>query len=368
MNFALDSVFDFAAFSPDTIDLLPAQIQDALQHSQTLVDETQQWQAYLNILALHAVRQWVSDRAPEMNIKTQTTHAEIATQLHIQGFKLNIMAMGSLTEAAIAIPANWIESPTLAAHLYIVVEVLEELEIARIYCLIRRDRLVAQFSKTKLNNSYFLPLNACDREANTLLLYLRCLDPATIPLPQAQAQVAATQRILNVGAWLQNRLDDVATELAWTLLPIFDPDSYRLSPVPALRSPVQELDTMLNEIQQQGSEITSQAHAAFRDINVGTTPLRLYVVTWADFPADATPEWQLILILGTPSGLSLPDSTCLRVSDDSNLLLEQAMLPNSDEPYLYAHIAGELHETFTIELALADGTSLTLPPFGFDPQ
>lgn len=356
MSFAIDPNFDFVDLSPDDVELSPTQIDAAIQSSQSVDDPTQQWQAYLNLLAREAVMQWLGDRVPEKHSRNQSTNFEIGTQIEITGFKLDILALGSVTEAELLLPADWLQSPALAAHFYIVVEVLEDLELARIYGFMARDRLLSQNPLLRRAH-YTLALNRCDRDLNTLLLYLRCLDPHTIPLPQPP---------INVAAWLQNRVDAIADELTWTLLPLFDPNLKGV--VPGMRSSGTQLHDILQQIQQNNAPITHTAHTAFQDIAPNSADLRLYAVIWAETPPELASEWNLILILGTPSGENLPDRTRFTIRDDNEILLEEITESPCREPYLYVHIIGELHESFTVELAIADGTSLTLPPFVFNPH
>ncbi|MEC4806194.1 MAG: DUF1822 family protein [Jaaginema sp. PMC 1079.18] len=350
MSLAVDTEFDFVSLSPDDIELSATQITTAIAYSQSFEDLTQQWQAYLTTLGQEAVQEWLRDRLTSPRIQLNHQSA-IATQLEITGFKLNIIVLGSVTEANLAIPQAWLHSPSLAAHFYIVVEVLEDIELARIYGFCDRAAILAQNSPLRLPNADFmLSLAACDRELDTLLLYLRCLDPATMPLPQPR---------LNVATWLQNQLDELAATTAWILLPIFAPNSGNLAP--AMRSSVTELPSILEQIQQQDVPIAVPAYTAFRDIHLDNAVLRLYAVTWLEVA-----EWHLVVILGTPSGTNLPDRTLLRISDDREVLLEQTTASPSQDPYLYAYVIGELQETFTVEIAIADGTSITLPPFAFE--
>lgn len=355
MNFAVDSDFDFIDLSPDDIELSPTQIDAAIQASQNVDDPTQQWQAYLNLLAEEAVMQWLGDRLPESHSRTASTNSAIATQIEITGFKLDIMALGSVPESELSLPSEWLQSPALAAHFYVVVEVLEDLELARIYGFISRDRLLTQNPLLRRAH-YTLDLNTCDRDLNTLLLYLRCLDPHTIPLPQPP---------INVAAWLQNRVDAIADEIAWTLLPLFDPN--RAGLVPGMRSSGTQLNDILQQIQQDSAPITHTAYTAFQDITLNEEVLRLYAVIWTETLLESASEWNLIVILGTPSGENLPHRTRFTIRDDNEILLEEITESPCNEPYLYAHLIGELHESFTVELAIADNPPLTLHPFVLNP-
>jgi len=364
-NDVLASVFDFDAVSAETIDLSSAQIERAVELSHCISEKGQQWQAYLNALAALAVEQWLEERAPEIAVELPSFGSELVAtaRMRVGEFTLNSIAMGSVRDCAIPLPQRLVSDPDLAAHFYVVVEILEELELANIQCFIRRDRLIEQFPEA----TELLPIDRFEQNPDDLLLYLRCLEPSAIPLPETSPSTPWMETVVNVATWLQDRLDDAAEELAWVLLPAFSPDRLRLNPASALRSPVEELDDIIAQLQRSGSDIAPQARGAYQTFFLGDIRLRLYVVTWAVLSPDNVPEWKLMLVLGTPSGNSLPNGTCLRVSDDTSLLVEQEMTPKTVAPYLYTRVVGTWEETFTITISLDSGASLTLPPFAFHP-
>lgn len=370
-NDILASIFDFDAFSAETIDLSPLQIEQAVELS-VATPETQQWQAYLNALGAIALGQWLEERAPTLTVGQFAPSPELGTAARVQvgEFALNLLATGSLGDRPLTLPQNFLDDPDLAAHFYVVVEVLEELEAAKIRCFMRRDRLVEQLpSASDSQATHLLSLDSFEQNPDNLLLYLRCLDPAVIPLPAPRPSLWQETRetMVNVATWLQDRLDEAAAELEWVLLPAFSPDRLRLNPAAAMRSPVEELDDIVAQLQRSGTEIAPQARAAYQSFTLATTRLRLYVVTWAVLSPDNVPEWKLMLVLGTPSGNSLPNGTRLRVSDDTQLLVEEEMTVETVAPYLYTRVVGTWEETFTIAIALADGANITLPPFAFHP-
>ena len=64
----LDILLDFEALSPEAITLDALQIDRALQLSSQMHSERQQWQTYLNALAMFAFGQWLSERAPDIAV------------------------------------------------------------------------------------------------------------------------------------------------------------------------------------------------------------------------------------------------------------------------------------------------------------
>jgi Protein of unknown function (DUF1822) len=168
--------------------------------------------------------------------------------------------------------------------------------------------------------------------------------------------------VVNAGAWLQHRVDEVARELSWILLPPLSAE-----PV-GFRSPSQELETILVPLQRKGVTVPKTAASAYKDLQVGSTQLRLYAVTWPVVSAEAIPEWFLLLILSGPSDDFLPLGTRFTISDETKVLLERELNSNSSDQYLYGGVSGNWNESFEVTITLADATVLTLPKFVFQPE
>lgn len=292
-------------------------------------------------------------------------------------------ATGGATEGAIAPPSQF----------YILVEVLEELEQIRVAAYLRHDQLVASgvfatleqppvedgLSLCWLNTDWFTP------DPDRLLLELQCLEPAAIyqsetlaetstipetsPLTPAAVTPAVTpaqllletteklsQRAINVSLWLRDQLDQVAQEFDWILLP--PQAAFR-----AVRSPVEEYDTLRNNLADQGIRIPPQARAAHRELLWGNLELHLYVVIWHNDFASLDLESNLMIILSTPTDVAMPVGTRLLVRDEQVLLVEAEMRQASAEAYLYAQVGGIQGEMFWVEIELPGAARLRLPPF-----
>jgi hypothetical protein len=113
--------------------------------------------------------------------------------------------------------------------------------------------------------------------------------------------------------------------------------------------------------------IPSKARGVYRDLQWENVALRLYVVAW-ELPVTASvPEWTLLLILGAQPNATLPLGIKLQVRDEVQIL-EEPVLTNRSQDYLYARVIGTHNERFWVTIALAGGTALTLPPFTFDEE
>lgn len=442
-------LFDFEAFSPETIDLSPESVDQAVELSANVPNEQQQWRTYLNVLALSAFEQWLDFRAPELTINRESCtilKPEIANtidavcNLQVDQFKLCLIATGNLTDEEVTVPRGVVDLPEFIPHFYVIVEVQEEQETAVIQGFLSYQELDQRQKTVELTAdedwTYQLPLTWFEANPDRLLLFLRCLEPTAIylpvannnrvrqlaeirseliaKLPQLQApnrqlwQILSweqgaflltnpellhwvyqlqcgeislagnqttlqqnlsdilqllTQPAVNVGRWLLNERDKLAEELSWVLLP-----SIALaSPMREMRSPLQEFEGIAKQLRHNGVEIPTQSRGAYQDLTLAGIPLRLYGVTWLILP-ESTREWALLLVLGVLPGTSLPSGLRLRVSDESNILVEQELEEKNGESYVFTSVIGTWDEKFIVTVGFGVGIEQTLPPFRFDPQ
>ncbi len=170
-----------------------------------------------------------------------------------------------------------------------------------------------------------------------------------------------TQPCLNVGHWLSNQFEQMAQDLSWVLVP-----NLSLSSAMAMRSCSEEFMTILQELQQVGVEMPPHVGGGYRDISMGQTALRLYTVTWS-LESEENPEWSLLLVLGTPSGINLPSGVKLRVSDATEVLDEQDLTTETTTPYIYTQVVGSYQEKFIATVTIDSQGEESLPPFTFIP-
>lgn len=420
--------FEFDALQDETIVIEPTRIHQAIKLSDSVQNEKQQWQAYLNALALLSFEQWLKERAPELSVNQKNCSIlqpdyvgliKAVLNLEIDEFKICLISLGTGMDEAMAIPKIAIEVTSFTAHFYIAIAVIEELEQARILGFIDHDELLKRLRSTNLqpepNWTYRTPLNWLDRNLDNLLLSLRCIKPVLIPnqrpsLPtyswdrlkekvkKYQSEIGSSSRelweiftweeatllltypelfrpekiqinsLVNVAAWLSDRLDEFAQQLSWVLLPSFNADRFRLQAATAMRSPLEELDDILTQLERSGTDIPLQARGAYQDLKLEDETLRLYAVTWSLLSPENTPLWKLLLILGGVEGRYPPHGTTLQVSDQTQVLVKQICDQQTDAPYLYVRVAGTWEDTFSVKITSLDSTSITLPPFAFHPQ
>jgi hypothetical protein len=209
---------DLRLLLPEVIWLEPEHFQQATEISNQVRSEAQQWQTYLNILALSGFEEWLKERIPDRAVNREGNLIEPVCRLKVGEFKLGLIATEQVLDELVNVPQVAIASPELAAHFYVVLEVDEEEEQVIIRGFLRYDELIKYQSSVNLqphNGYYNFPLSLFDAELNHLLFYSRYLAPTAIPLPVTSLEsvpeslsktIQSTRTKLS--QWLQGVLDE----------------------------------------------------------------------------------------------------------------------------------------------------------------
>ena len=202
--------------------------------TQNIDDETQAWQIYLNTLASLGFQRWLPSRMPDIPIEDLNQNVDGIGYLKVGEFTLAILAIEDSIESVVSIPQRAIEIPENTAHFYVAMEVLEERQQAIVRGFLRFDRLT-QYRQTQTispdeGNAYPIPFAEFESNLDRLLLNLRFLTPAAIPLPIAQttrksAVEPPVEPTIQLRQWLENVFEAgwqavetlVSGETNWTL-------------------------------------------------------------------------------------------------------------------------------------------------------
>lgn len=247
---------DWDHLHPETIALSPEQIDQAVQLSQN-VPEIQQWQTYLNALALFGVEEWLTGWASDLvlndadcslfqsQVQSQTHDLMNAVcNLQVGQFKLCVVTVGSFTDKVIYFPRAIIDLPLFVPHFYVLTEVLEEQMQVQVSGYLCGEHLTErqQFNPLPVNsdNTYTIPSDWFVFDTDQLLADLRLLLPNSSscvksspesslshPQPQISSHVSSSSStphpLINTALWLRDQLDTFAQELSWVLMPVFIP-------------------------------------------------------------------------------------------------------------------------------------------------
>lgn len=414
---------------------LEEQLQQAFLISEQINNQLRQWQVYFQCLALFAFEEWMQEREPSLTINKENSSTlqyqyaniiDAVCNLKIGNFKVCLIPSLLLTNEEIAIPRAVIDIPEYVAHFYVVVGVDEELEIAAVKGLLRYDQLVNIKAELQpeVDWNYYIYLAQFNQKVDDLLLYLQCLTPTAILLPEiptsrqdilrrVQASllnllpqlnnrplwkvlsweqgkaVLTTPIIINWlyqsinqnAATLNKHLSDllqILTQQAvnvsqWLVNQVDDAVqtlSWKLIPVSQLRStlesnesnPIEELEVILNDIQDNNQlDIPSTSVRIYQDIRLDKL-LRLYVLIWS-LPEEEN-GWTLLLILKAVNDNQSASRFTLRVSDQVEVL-DEAEFITDDNNYIYTQIEGSYDDKFLATIISESGETQVFPPFEF---
>ena len=183
--------------------------------------------------------------------------------------------------------------------------------------------------------------------------------PSSLVAQRLSSQRSTAQRLnshqaINAAYWLCDRLDHLAQELSWTLMPVF-----------AAESPLRSIGLHENSWELQ---IPSEARGIYHDVQLGHAALRLHIIAWPLTSDHNQPGWTLLTVLGAQPETLLPAGVQLQICDEAELLVEQTLDETIHNGYLYAQVGGNWYELFSIKVSLADGATLALSPFTFAPD
>ncbi|HEY9889856.1 MAG TPA: DUF1822 family protein [Candidatus Obscuribacterales bacterium] len=351
---------DFSSLAEVTV-LPESSIEQGIRRCQSVTDSDQQWDCYLRSLALAGVRHWLEAGSTPFNIRFNDQRpATLASFIEVNGWRVGVAIVSSLPTESIAIPQAAVQGE-VAVDLWLLVEVQEELGQIQVLRGLESRHVAARATVLNGAGEFVLPLAAFTLPPDRALFFLTHLPALESPAAAQHSSSAIGQAVMNAGRWLNNQLDEVAQQFAWTLL---DP----LTPASALRSPTQELERILTETKPPGLVVPSRARAAYAEVTIAAVPLRLYALIWSVFETEV-PEWSLLVFLGPSPGERLPPGLRLRIRDDRAVLVEETFAAQSAATYLYAQVFGHWEETFALEIFPPQATTpLTLPAFAFQPD
>jgi hypothetical protein len=146
-----ERLLDFEVLPTQRVDLSSEAIDQAVELSLQIPNEDRQWQTYLNVLALYGFEEWLETRATDLTINREhcsvlqpamANAIEAVCNLTVNGFKVCLIATGSLTDEEVTLPRAVVDLPEFVAHFYVLVEVQEEQETAVVSGFLSYDQLV----------------------------------------------------------------------------------------------------------------------------------------------------------------------------------------------------------------------------------
>ncbi|AFY57537.1 Protein of unknown function (DUF1822) [Rivularia sp. PCC 7116] len=177
------------------------------------------WQGYLNRLALIALEVWLQIRLADEDMRLtnkvilkDTSTIKTAGILRVDNFKFCAIATENLLDEIVNIPQELIEKPELTAHFYVIIEILESQEEVIIKGFLTYKQLIEIKSSLKLSISqgcYQLPLSVFDSEPNHLLLYKRYIQASEFALPVVETQATRISNLSGIVTTTTTKLSEL---------------------------------------------------------------------------------------------------------------------------------------------------------------
>ncbi|MFK8186203.1 MAG: DUF1822 family protein [Phormidesmis sp.] len=369
-NTTVNNIFfdDFCTLNTHTIDLSVEMTQWAAQICQAVENKQEQWKSFLDALAIAGIDEWLHQSALSLEPNYDRQHPPNRdTRLTVGKYKIGIITLGSITDTQVEIPAC--KALEQMAHMYLLAEVREEANQVVILAGLRQDQLInwltAKISDFTLENStenradrYQIPISAFEIIPEQVLLHLSCLDAAAVQANKSSTLFnQVSTRVINAKLWLEEQLDQVASDLSWALLP-------PLIPANGMRPIRTRIEDVMELLSSKGVYFPPESRGASGSVTVGQVVCQLYTWVW---PVESfgQSEWSLFVLLAPELSDQLPTGIQLQVSDQNSLLATERLAEASDEAYLYVQAQGTQQETFTVRILLPTGQDYVLPAFSF---
>lgn len=341
MNNSPANSTDFRFLLPEIIWLGPEHFEQAKEMSDLVNGEALQWQTHLNALALLGFEKWLNERIPERAIYLAPSEIVNVCYLKLGKLKFCLIARENWLDEVVNVPQDAIASPELAAHFYVVLEVLEEQGQVIIKSFLRYDQVVNYRSRDNLqllrDGCYKLPLSAFDTEPNHLLFYCRFLEPTAIPLwaSAGSSSMSSLRYLKETRTKLNQWLQGVFNESLLGIDALVNPQANL-----ALSTRNIQLSVKRGELIDLGMQLGSQTAALL--VNV----------------TQATENKVGVLVQLHPTGGEkyLPPNLKLTLLSKAENKLQEVQSRDQDNYIQLQPFRVEIGKSFSIEVSLRDAT------------
>jgi len=359
MSYSQDKT-KLAQWLPESIWLEPEDFEEAAQISNPVTGEAQQWQSYVNGLALIGFERWVNQRDANLSVNRENCSLfqrdngiDAVCNLTVGEFRVCLIVTEELTDN-VSVPNRTVDLPEFAGHFYVVMEVLEEQKQVSLSGFLRYDKLFDYRDSVKLQVSedryYQIPLSLFDSEMNHLLFYSRYLEPSAIPLsvPETMATNAKIgamsfgapgESLVNLSQWLNNIFDAGWQTIEEVLAPpqaqlafnVRSAIQIQKNSLDKLAQEVERVKLLSSELKQEGNSVA---------LLVGLIPEKSPTI---DISVEVYP---------TAGKNELPEDMELMILDDSGKAVMQAQARNSQT--MRFNFSGEPGDFFGVKVVVGD--------------
>jgi hypothetical protein len=215
-----DLIGNFAPVSIEAVKLSDEQIERALRLARAGIDESQQWNLYLQAIAVFGFQAWSSERAGHLSLRYQDCSTfkpaygnllNSACNLQLGEYRLCLLVVGSSIDTTIAVPRAAIEIAEFMPDFYVLVEVEEEQDQISIRGCSLPERLAIPDSPES-DWTYAVPIDCFTSTPDDLLLWIDCLEAKMLARSPRQDAWAIAPSYLDVGE-LQAKLLEMLPQI-----------------------------------------------------------------------------------------------------------------------------------------------------------
>lgn len=328
------------------------------------------WAYRLQHLATQGFVRWLQEREP--SLVCNDFDIAPAVPLQIGSFQVCLIPT-SLNDDEVAVPQASIEQAGSTAHFYVAIAVDEEAEVVSLVGFLPYNELtdLCERISPDADQTYPLPTAELNPDFNALLLFLQCLSPSAIALPDGPSSErpsltavieAIGQPIADARAWLQRQADALLPDNGWQPIPAMamrlDTSSMREQLTAALRF-------------HSVPTLPAEAGSAYQSITLVGCTLRLFGAAWP-LP-DTAGEWMLLTILCPAPGQAFPPGLSLAIDEitpgRSRVELAcETFTADNPRAALFAQVKGDRNDVFDITLTVAGSEQQWSSAIQFQPE
>ncbi len=343
-----DSV-DFRFLIPEVIYLESEHFDRAEEIYLRSNHEDKQWENHLNSLAFVAFKDWVEEKLSTYGLSLDIKITEDGYYLSVGKFNYFLIAVEHLLDEVVNISKNIINSSTIKADFYVLVEVLEEEEEVVIKGFLNHENLYDYCNQITLqssNNDYYqVPLSIFDSEPNHLLLCHQFAEVVSLSTVELSAIEFSEIQTTTEKKTFMSGIDEKIPKLSQWFKNIFDEGWLTIDKLTKV-----EKNLAFNTIRKSDQGVR-RGKLIDLEIQLGKNTVALLVNI-----VEVNENKFSILVQLHPTGKNkyLPHNLQLRMFSKGGKVLQEVQARIQDNYIQLKPFKGEAGKRFSIEVALGD--------------
>ena len=336
-----DSV-DFRFLIPEVIYLESEHFDRAEEICLQSNHEDKQWVNHLNSLALVAFKDWLEEKLSTYNLSLEIKAIEDGYYLSVGKINYFLITVEHLLDEIVNVSKNLINTSTIKADFYVLIEVLEEEEEVVIKGFLNYDNLhyhcTEVISELSNNDFYQIPLSIFDSEPNHLLLCHQFAEVVELSAVQTTIETKKKKTFIS-------EIDKNIPKLSEWFKNIFDEGWLTIDKLTKV-----ETNLAFNS-SRKSIEGVRRGKLIDLEIQLGKNTVALLVNI---VEVDNSKFSILVQLHPTAKNKRLPHNLQLRMFSKGGKVLQEVQARIQDNYIQLKPFKGEAGKRFSIEVALGD--------------